>query len=43
MSTLVSILVYSTAVLIGLSLFSVGMVVVGGWLVQTTDDPDAGH
>ncbi len=43
MSTFVSILVFSTAVLIGLGLFAVGMVVVGGWLVQTTDDPDTGH
>lgn len=43
MSTLVSILVYATAVLIGLGLFSVAMVAVGGWLVASTDEPDAGH
>lgn len=43
MSTLISIALYSTLVLIGLTVFAAAMVVLGGWLVKNTSDPDAHH
>lgn len=43
MSTFLSIGMYAVLVLAGLILFSGAMVVLGGWLVKHTDDPDAHH
>lgn len=43
MSTLTSIALYSVLVLVGLTVFSAALVVLGGWLVQNTHDPDAHH
>ena len=43
MSTFVSIMIYATAVLAGLTALSVGFVFAAGWLVRHTDQPDPGH
>lgn len=43
MSTFVAIMVYATAVLIGLVVLSAAFVLAAGWVVRHTDQPDAGH
>jgi len=42
-STFISIMVYSAAVLVGLVGLSAAFIFVTGWLVRHTDQPDAGH
>ena len=43
MSTFVAIMVYATAVLIGLVGLSAAFVLAAGWVVRHTDQPDAGR
>jgi biotin transporter BioY len=42
-STFLSISLYATLVLVGLTVFSAAMIGLGGWLVANTDDADADH
>jgi len=42
-STFAAIMIYSTAVLVGLVGLSAALVLAAGWLVRHTDQPDAGH
>ena len=42
-STFVSIMVYATAVLVGLVALSGAFLLAAGWVVRHTDEPDAGH
>ena len=43
MSTFLSISLYATLILVGLTVFSAALIGLGGWLVATTEDPDADH
>jgi hypothetical protein len=42
-STFVSISIYATLILVGLTAFSAALIGLGGWLVANTDDADAAH
>lgn len=43
MSTFVAIMVYATAVLIGLVALSGAFLLAAGWVVRHTDEPESAH
>lgn len=43
MSTFISIMVYGTAVLIGLTALAGVFILASSWVTRNTDEPDASH